>query len=341
MQLNRSFSFVLPTRLALVTMLAVAAAGQAHGFDSEKTFNENDEPRTILRFGFQALKQGNMKEAIGAFRFGASKNNLASQWKLARMLQSGSGMAKDDLVAYKLYSKIAARYGDKFPRRVDLPYVANAVVALGRYNLNGIKGTKVRANPRRAEGHFYRAAALYKDRDAQYELGRLYRYGLSGAKQPKSAVRWFGLSARKGHRGAQAELGEMLFYGEGARRSPVRGLVFMTKAMANSACSGAKSIRRMQQKAFAKASSAQRAAANKIIAGLSLNDDKDDADKPARRSLGDFFKRRSRDGNSGANRGGDDSRNRGNDRDGNQRVADRGGDGDHDDDGDDEDRGGD
>lgn len=295
MQFIRSKLFSVPARLMLVLAMAttVAAIRPAHAFDPEKTFQENDEPRTILRFGFQALKQGRMEQAIGAFRFGASKNDLASQWKLAHMFQTGAGMEKDHLAAYQLYSKIASRYTDRFPRRVDLPYVANAVVALGRYNLTGIEGTRVKQDPWRAEGLFYRAAALYKDRDAQYELGLLYRHGLLGVKQPKSAVRWFGLSARKGHRRAQAELGEMLFYGEGVRSNPVRGLVFMTKAMANSARSSAKSIRVMQQKAFAKASDAQRKAANKIIESLNLNTDADETEKPAS-SQRNFFVRESR-----------------------------------------------
>lgn len=243
--------------------LLMAAPAQA--FDPEKTFKENDEPRTILRFGFQALKQGNMDDAIGAFRFGAEKNDLASQWKLARMLQSGAGLPKDDLAAYRLYAKIASRYDIVFPRTADLPYVSNAIVALGRYALTGIEGTEIEPDPRRAEGYFYRAAALYKDREAQYELGVLYRHGVLGVKQPKSAVRWFGLSARKGHRGAQAELGEMLFYGEGVRRRPVRGLVFMSKAVANSATSAVPTLTEMKQKAFEIASVEQREAANRII----------------------------------------------------------------------------
>lgn len=248
---------------SLFAGLLVNAPVQA--FDPEKTFKENDEPRTILRFGFQALKQGNMDDAIGAFRFGAEKNDLASQWKLARMLQSGAGLPKDDLAAYRLYSKIASRYDIVFPRTADLPYVSNAIVALGRYALTGIEGTQIKPDPRRAEGYFYRAAALYKDREAQYELGVLYRHGVLGVKQPKSAVRWFGLSARKGHRGAQAELGEMLFYGEGVRRRPVRGLVFMSKAVANSATSSVPTLTEMKQKAFEIASVEQREAAIRII----------------------------------------------------------------------------
>ena len=277
--------------VSAAVFMAPSANPSAYAFDPEKQFSEDDEPRSILRFGFMQLKKGNFEEAISAFRFGAAKNDLASQWKLARMLQTGAGLPKDDLAAYRLYAKIANRYADKNPRRVDLPYVSNAVVALGRYALKGIEGTDVRSNPRRAEAHFSRAAALYKDRDAQFELGLMYRKGLLGVKQPKSAVPWFGLSARKGHRGAQAELGEMLFYGEGVRRSPVRGLVFMSKAMANSARSGAKSIEKMRDKALKRASEAQRKAANKIIASLDL--DKEDKAKqeknPGLSNIGRIF----------------------------------------------------
>lgn len=258
--------------MTFVAALVVVAgmSGRVHAFDPEKTFKEDDEPRTILRYGYKALKEGDLDNAIGAFRFGAEKNDLASQWKLARLLQTGSGLPKDDLAAYKLYLKIAERYSETSPRNNDLPYVSNAVVALGRYYLTGIDGTWVKADPRQAEYHFYRAAALYKDRDAQFELGLLYRHGQLGVKQPKSAVRWFGLSARKGHRGAQAELGEMLFYGEGVRRSPVRGLVYMSKAMENPIRSGTDSIREMQEKAFSKASAAQREAADKIMSALDV-----------------------------------------------------------------------
>ena len=271
---------------AVVWTLMVLTTGSAHAFDPEKTFKNNDEPRTILRFGFQALKEGNFADALGAFRFGAQKNDLASQWKLARMLQSGAGLPKDDLGAYKLYAEITARYRDKLPRRSNFPYVSNAHVALGRYRLSGIKGSSVGRSPRRAERHFYRAAALYKDREAQYELGLMYRKGLLGTKQPKSAARWFGLSARKGHKQAQAELGEMLFYGDGVRSNPVRGLVYITRAAADSARSGLKSIDDMRKEALKQASAAQRDAAAKIISTLNLDEDSfgGAGSKPGRKS---------------------------------------------------------
>ena len=265
----RISSSIFRSGIAAIVLTFVAGAGTpASAFDPEKTFGANDEPRTILRYGFKALKDGNMNDAIGAFKFGAQKNDLASQWKLARMLQTGVGIEKDHAAAHALYSKISRRYAEDIPRSHDLPYVSAAVVALWRYALTGIEGTQVRANARQAEGYFYKAAALYKDREAQYQLGSMYRSGVLGVKQPRSAVRWFGLSARKGHRRAQAELGEMLFYGEGVTRNPVRGLVFMGRATASSAHRGIKSIRKMHQRAFAKASAAQREAADKILAAL-------------------------------------------------------------------------
>jgi len=208
---------------------AVLIATPLYAFDASKQFDANEEPRNILKYGYQALKRGAFDEAIGAFRFGASKNDVASQWKLAHMLQTGTGEKQDHKAAYDLYTKIADRFADQYPARYNLAYVAHAVVALGRYDLSGIDNA-LAPDPRRAEFHFYRAAALYHDPEAQYQLGRLYRSDKVGTRQPRSAVRWLSLSARKGHVLAQAELGEMLFAGDGVVANPVRGLVMMARA---------------------------------------------------------------------------------------------------------------
>ncbi|MDD9909681.1 MAG: tetratricopeptide repeat protein [Ahrensia sp.] len=214
----------------LVGAFAAALVGSpaAYGFDASKLFSSDEEPRNVLRYGYQALKRGAFDEALGAFRFGASRNDIASQWKLARMLQTGTGEGQDHRAAYDLFSKIAARFSEQFPAQHNLAYVSSAVVSLGRYDLTGIDGF-ITADPRRAEFRFYRAAALYQDPEAQYQLGRLYRSGRVGA-QPRSGVLWLSLSARKGHVLAQAELGEMLFNGEGISPNRVRGLVMMSRA---------------------------------------------------------------------------------------------------------------
>ncbi len=256
--------------LATAASLFLLSSTGAQAFDPEKVFQGNDEPHSILRYGYDALKDGRFEEAIGAFTFGAERDHVASQWKLARMLQIGDGGHRDDLAAYKLYLKIAKRFSDQPPSRSELAYVSSAITALGAYHLSGIKGSPIKPNASRAEGYFYRAAALYLDADAQYQLGKLYRGDRLGKPRPRSAVRWLGLSAKKGHALAQAELGEMLFYGEGVKRNAVRGLVFMTRATANSARQTLSNIRARQLDALTRASEAQRQAARKIIESLDL-----------------------------------------------------------------------
>jgi TPR repeat protein len=264
MPIPKRTSKLVIAALALSTLLGAGTV--AHGFDPEKVFKPNEKPRSVFRFGFRAWKQGNMADALGAFRYGAEMNDLASQWKLAHMLQTGTGVERNHYAAYKLYAKIAGQFIDHAPRRGERGLVSHAVVSLGLYSLKGIKGTAVKANPRRAEDHFYRAAALYHDPVAQDQLGKLYRHGKLGVKQPRSAARWLGLAAKKGHPDAQAELGEMLFYGEGIRRKPVRGLVYLTRAAAGSALTGdERRIRKARKEAFAEATTEERNAAEKLF----------------------------------------------------------------------------
>lgn len=257
-----------PLAAVLALGLLSGTPGAAHAFDPHKTFKADEEPRTVLRFGFNALKKGKMDDAIGAFKFGAERNDLASQWKLARMLQTGSGVKQDHVAAFNLYTTIADRFAETIPTASERGFVSSAIVALGGYYLTGIPDTSVKPNPRRAEDHFYRASALYHDPNAQYELGKLYRSEALGVAQPRTAARWLGLSAKKGHHGAQAELGQMLFYGEGIARRPVRGLVYLSRASSGAARSNAKAIRKARKEAFARATKAQRQAAKKVIEAI-------------------------------------------------------------------------
>ena len=103
------------------------------------------------------------------------------------------------------------------------------MVSLANFSLTGIEGT-LGPNPRRAEHLLFRAAALYQDAEAQYQLGALYQSDRLGPPQMRSAARWYGLAAKKGHATASASLGRMLVLGDGVPRRPVRGLVLLMKA---------------------------------------------------------------------------------------------------------------
>lgn len=267
MRINKAL-FSLPAIILGGSLLHVSGAS---AFDITKKFKPDEEPRTILRYGYQALKRGAVDEAISAFRLGAERNDLASQWKLARMLQTGDGVPVDHFGAYELYRKIVERFDLSPPRSDEQAYVANAMVALGHYELRGIEGTEVKANAVMAERYFYRAAAIFQDAEAQYQLGQLYRFGALGAKQKRLALRWIGLSHQKGHLGARAAIGEMLFYGEGLRRDPVRGLVLMGQAAIAADPKSQAWMHDSYLRALEKAEIAQRKAAKDILNQMAAN----------------------------------------------------------------------
>ena len=73
-----------------------------------------------------------------------------------------------------------------------------------------------------------RAAANYRNPNAQFEMGKMFLTGEGGVKASvRQAGRWFQLAAEKGHAGAQATLGNLLFQSG----KIVRGLAMMTAAL--------------------------------------------------------------------------------------------------------------
>src|SRR4029079_19408022 len=59
---------------------------------------------------------------------------------------------------------------------------------------------------------------------------RLYLNGTGAPHDPRTAARWFGLSAQKGQCEAQAMLGAMLFEGDHVPRQAARGLMWLARA---------------------------------------------------------------------------------------------------------------
>lgn len=100
-----------------------------------------------------------------------------------------------------------------------------------------------------------RAAANYRNPNAQFEIGRMFLEGTGGMKASvQQAARWLQLAAEKGHTGAQATLGNLLFQSGRA----VRGLAMMTAALERAQPSEKPWIRGMQEQAFALAGEADR-----------------------------------------------------------------------------------
>jgi len=68
------------------------------------------------------------------------------------------------------------------------------------------------------------------DINAQYKLGRLYRFGEGRTRNLKRAVKWLRGAAKGGHGGAQYELGQMYAKGQGVSQSYYRAVEWFSLA---------------------------------------------------------------------------------------------------------------
>ncbi|MCX7305365.1 MAG: tetratricopeptide repeat protein [Hyphomicrobiales bacterium] len=242
-----------------VAFASASAAGlsAALAFD-DKVFDEGglkaeSSPWAVFQFGYSAYQSGHKDQAAEAYRFAAEKGQIGATWKLARMYASGDGVARDDYEAFKFFSEIVEQ--DVEPGSRDESYVSDALVALGGYMKTGIKGTPVRADPVAAQEYYMRAAANYRNPSAQFEMGNMFLNGEGGVKASvRQAGRWFQLAAEKGHAGAQATLGNLLF----ESGKVVRGLAMMTAALERASPADQPWIRGMQEEAFSLAGEADR-----------------------------------------------------------------------------------
>ncbi|MBZ9987169.1 sel1 repeat family protein [Mesorhizobium sp. BH1-1-5] len=252
---------------ALVALATLGAVGQAMAFD-DKVFDDKtgvkpqSSPWAVFQFGFSAYKNGHKDQAVEAYKYAAENGQIGATWKLARMYAEGDGVTRDDYAAFKFFSEIVDQ--DVEPGSPEESYVSDALVALGDYLRKGIPGTPVEENDVAAQEYYMRAAANYRNPNAQFEIGRMFLKGEGGVKASvKQAGRWLQLAAEKGHAGAQATLGNLLFQSG----KVVRGLAMMTAALERAPAADQPWIRNMQEEAFAAAGEADRRTA------ISLADD--------------------------------------------------------------------
>jgi TPR repeat protein len=237
---------------AAVAGAVLAGTGGAHALDEKSIAEPKSSPWAMFRFGFSAYKNGHKDEAVEAYRYAAENGQLGATWKLARMYAQGDGVERDDYEAFKFFTEIVQE--DVEPGSPEESYVSDALVALGGYLKRGIPGTPVTADPAAAQDYYMRAAANYRNPVAQFEIGRMFLNGEGVQASVKQAGRWLQLAAEKGHAGAQATLGNLLFQ----RGKVVRGLAMMTAALDRAPPADQAWIRTMQEEAFALAGESDR-----------------------------------------------------------------------------------
>lgn len=226
--------------LIFAIMAPLVLAGPALALDGSKSddvvaggppaLKSMDE---AFRSGAKWLKSGDKEKAVHSLEYAAERGHAMAQWKLGRMYQAGDGVAQDDIKAFEYFRSIAANHADDNPNDAQSRFVASAFVSLGHYYLEGIPN-KLKSEPERARQMFDYAASYFRDAEAQYYLARLYLNGTGAPHDPRTAARWFGLSAQKGQCQSQAMLGAMLFAGDHVPRQAARGLMWLT--LARDAC---------------------------------------------------------------------------------------------------------
>ncbi len=203
--------------------------------------------------------------SLNSLQYAAEGGHPVAQWKLGRMYADGDGVIQDDVRAFEYFSRIANAHAEDSPSAPQATIVANAFVALGRYYLNGIPNSKIKADADRAREMFSYAASYFGNADAQYDLARLYLKTPDASRDDfRYGARWLGLAAQKGQHQAQAMLGQMLFNGDRMPPQRARGLMWLTLAR-DSAAPDEAWIRESYNRAIAKANDDDRAMALQML----------------------------------------------------------------------------
>jgi uncharacterized protein len=154
-------------------------------------------------------------EAIAAWRKAAGKGSSAAMVELGVAYGTGSGVAKDEAQARKLFEK-AAQSGN--PRGVS------NLAALG-----GAGGTAP-ADPAQARALLGKAAET--NAEAQYQLGLMLSEGTGGARDDVAARALFEKAAAQNHPGALERMGAFAQEGRGGAKDKDAAKAYYERAAA-------------------------------------------------------------------------------------------------------------
>jgi hypothetical protein len=223
--------------------------------------------RDALRAGVDDLNAGDAQSSLKALTYAAEGGEALAQWKLGSIYAAGEVVPRNDVLAYKFFEQLVDNYDEDDTDRRSLTAIANAFVQIGVYSLSGIPDSAIKPDPERAVEMFEFAATRFGDADGEYHLARMFIDGEGGLEKDNlRAAKWLGLAAEKGHRGAQALLGHMLFRGDGVPRQAARGLMWLSIASVNAKSPKDAWIHDLQVKDVAAAGDSERNAAAAYLA---------------------------------------------------------------------------
>ena len=219
----------------LLAAMVIAAAGAASAGEAVKYAS----PRAAFEQGLGAYKAGYYEMAIPALEEavekGTDSNKFFAEYYLARIYSDNAGAHTDHAKAYMLFRKLADENADMDPdenihRR---PFVARAMTALAGYLRRGVDEIGVPADPDRAAEYLHHAATFFGDKDAQFELAKIYLGGGGTSDDVKRAMHYLSTLSEESYPGAQAFLAELLWRGKHVKKDERRALALITMAVEN------------------------------------------------------------------------------------------------------------
>jgi TPR repeat protein len=169
--------------------------------------------RALYQLGRAYAANRQMPEAIAAYRKAADKGSSSAMVELGVLLGTGSGVAKDQAAARKLFER-AAEAGN--PRGVS------NLAALG----GGASADPVKARALLAK------AVETNSAEAQYQLGLMTADGIGGAQDDVAARALFEKAAAQDHSGALERMGAFTQSGRGGPKDASAAKAYYEKAAA-------------------------------------------------------------------------------------------------------------
>ena len=173
----------------------------------------NSSRRALYQLGRAYAASGQMGEAIAAWRKAADKGSSSAMVELGVLYGTGSGVARDEAQARKLFER-AAQAGN--PRGVT--------------NLAALGGAGASSDP--AHSRELLAKAAETNAEAQYRLGLMLADGIGGAKDDVGARSLFEKAAAQNHAGALERMGAFSQEGRGGPKDSAAAKAYYERAAA-------------------------------------------------------------------------------------------------------------
>lgn len=256
----RTFSGVVAA--ALLIAVSAAAAKEPVRYAS---------PQAAFEQGLGAYKAGYYEIAIPALEeaaaHGTESAKFFARFYLARIYSDNSSPRTNHPRAYALFQKLADDNADLDPddtRRA--PFVAKALTALAGYLQRGLDEIKLRPDTDRATEYLHHAATFFGDKDAQFELAKIYLGGGRSGEDAKRGMHYLSVLTEEGHPAAQALLADFFWRGRYVKKDERRALALITMAVENAPAHERIWIEDIYQNIFCGTSQGTRKQADGIVA---------------------------------------------------------------------------